>query len=318
MIDFSQFDKIKNSKSVCLIGHITPDTDALASMVLLKDFLSNVFKIKVVDLFAQDTSITKKYEFILGKYKINPKQKKYDTAIVLDCPNLDRVGIYKPLYDNAQIKANIDHHATNVFDCDIRLFSTVSSTCEILFDLFSFYNYTLNSNQLTKLYAALLTDTAGFSVGAITKKTFEIAGACIGKVDTAWVYSSFINEKSLKNQQLYAAAIKNIVKTKNNKFIITYLTDRDYAKLKVKNKNEETEGIINQLNTISSAKLVCFIYRKDKQLYVSMRAKNGYDVAKIAKKFGGGGHTGAAAYLSDKSLKSIIKDIYTEFIAQTN
>jgi nanoRNase/pAp phosphatase (c-di-AMP/oligoRNAs hydrolase) len=47
-----------------------------------------------------------------------------------------------------------------------------------------------------------------------------------------------------------------------------------------------------------------------------MRAKYNYDVAKVAKAFGGGGHVGAAAYLSDKSIFEIEEDIKHEFSKQ--
>ncbi len=32
-------DKIKDYKSICIIGHIDPDPDALASMVAMKEFI---------------------------------------------------------------------------------------------------------------------------------------------------------------------------------------------------------------------------------------------------------------------------------------
>ena len=52
MKNYEILTQLKNSKSVCIIGHIDPDADALSSMVVLKEFIHNNFQIDIVDLFA--------------------------------------------------------------------------------------------------------------------------------------------------------------------------------------------------------------------------------------------------------------------------
>ena len=47
-----------------------------------------------------------------------------------------------------------------------------------------------------------------------------------------------------------------------------------------------------------------------------MRAKKGYDVSTIAKINGGGGHVGAAAFLSHNDLTKIKDDILKQFTTQ--
>ena len=313
MDSFKEFKKIKNANCVCLIAHIDPDADALSSMVVMQDFLMDKFKIACVDMFAEGNVPDNCFE-ILDNKKLNlePKQK-YDAAIIMDCPNLDRVGRYKDLYEQANLKINIDHHATNELNNCISYFDVVSSSCEIVYNLLTYYNYNFSSSQLGKIYAALLTDTDGFSVGAITKDTYKIASACASVVKIEEIYTNFLKHKSLLNQQLYAKAINNIKEYKQG-FIITYLTRENYKELKA--KEEDDFGIANQLNTIYTSKLICFITPKGNNWYVSLRAKSGYDVSIIAKSFGGGGHKGAAAYISTNSLDSIIKDIEKAFKKQ--
>lgn len=307
MMNYKLFEKIKGKNSACIIGHITPDEDALASMVLLKSFLKDVFKIKTVHLFAEGMVDREEYNFILGKEKLNGAEKKYEVAIIVDSPSVERAGIYKHLYDSAQIKANIDHHATNNFDCEIRYFAPVSSTCEILFDLFKHYGYKLNKHQLTILYAGILVDTAGFSTSTTTSRTFEIASVCAKSIDVNQMYSIFIDNKSLKNQKIYARAIENIEKCETEELLITYISSKDIRKFHA--TSFDWEGITNQLNKIGSAKIVAFIYPKSDYLYIGMRSKQGYRAVDIAKHFGGGGHENACGYVSYKPLKKLISEL---------
>ena len=313
MDSFKKFKKICKAKSVCLIVHIDPDADALSSMVILQDFLINKFKIPYVDLFAEGDVSDNCLEILDGR-QINPAPKqKYDAAVILDCPNLDRTGIYGQLYLDSDIKINIDHHATNNFSGCIRYFDVVSSTCEIVYQLLTYYKYKFSSAELGKIYAALLTDTDGFSVGAVNSTTFKIASACADVVKTEEIYKNFLKHNSLLNQRLYATVVNNIKEYKEG-FVVTYISPEQLVSLKA--NAYDCFGISNQLNSIHESKLTCFISPKGKQWYVSLRAKKGYDVSIIAKAFGGGGHQGAAAYLSNKTLNQIIKEVAKEFKQQ--
>lgn len=313
MDSFKKLKKIKNANLVCLIAHMDPDADALSSMVIMQDFLIEKFKISCVDIFAEGNIPDNCLEIIEDKI-IDPQPKQnYDAAIIMDCPNLDRVGRYASLYQNAAIKINIDHHATNIFKDCISYFDVVSSSCEIVYDLLSYYGYKFSSAQLGKIYAALLTDTDGFSVGAINSNTYKIASACADVVKVEDVYTNFLKHNTLLNQQLYAKAISNTKEYKEG-FLITYIKKEQLDELKA--KEEDEFGIANQLNSIYTSKLICFISPKGNNWYVSFRAKKGYDVSLIAKKFGGGGHQGAAAFVSSKSLDVIVKDVEKAFKQQ--
>ena len=313
MDSFKKLKKIKNANSVCLIAHIDPDADALSSMVIMQDFLMDKFKIGCVDIFAQGKIPDNCLEILGGKNINDEPKQKYDIAIIMDCPNLDRVGRYVDLYNSADVKVNIDHHATNEFKDCILYFDVVSSTCEIVYDILTYYGYKFSPSQLGKIYAGLLTDTDGFSVGAINSNTYKVASACADVVKVEQIYTNFLKHKTLLNQQLYAKAINNIKEYKQG-FLITYLSKEDYKELKAEEGDDF--GIANQLNSIHTSKLICFITPKGNNWYVSFRAKNGYDVSLIAKSFGGGGHKGAAAYISNKGLEAIIRDVERVFKKQ--
>ncbi len=307
-------DNLSKATSVCLIGHIEPDADALCSMIVMREFIIKHFGIKKVDIFAECDGLANNYLPIIENVKINKSFTKYHTAIMMDSPNLDRVGKYKILFDKAKQTFVIDHHNTNLRDGDFNIVEIVSSTCEIVYKILKAYNYKFSSKIYGKIYAGIITDTNNFSVGAITKNTFKIASACFNYIDSGAIYNNFFNSNTIRNMNLLALAIQNIITLEDGKIILTQIT-REQARL-YKAKFDDYTGIINRLATISGNCLVCFVQPKDNQYYVSMRAKRGYDVAMIAKKFGGGGHIGAAAYLSNKSIKEIEEEVLKEFLEQ--
>ena len=311
MKNYNKLSIFNNTKSVCLLTHIEPDTDALASCVVLRDLLKSFFKIPKVDIFAECSTLSETNKLILGNIHINKKISNYNTAVMIDCPNTERLGEYTQLFNNAKNKIVIDHHATNTYQGDINIVEIISSTCEIIYSICKHFKYTLNSKQKAKIYAGIITDTNNFTVGNITSKTFAIASEFEKEINRSDIYATFLNNRSLKNFQLLSLAIQNIVTFDHNQIIVTHITHEEAQKYKA--SFNDYYGIINQLATINSAKLICFIKPINNDYYVGMRAKNGLNVASIAKNFGGGGHTGAAAFVSSKSIQLIEQDILIKF-----
>ena len=311
MKKYESLNVISNVKSVCLISHIEPDPDALASLVVFREFIKNHFKVKTVDIFAQTHGLSDTVSKILDKVSLNNKPKKYNMAIMIDCPNSDRLGEYKYLFENANCKIVIDHHATNDYSGDINIVEICSSTCEIISEILNEFKYKLSPSQQGKLYSGIITDTNNFSVGYISARTFKIVSELAPNININTIYRTFLANKTLKNLQLQAFAINNIVTFEHNQIVITHLTHEDAKRLKA--THNDFHGIVNHIATVNTAKLICFIEPRDDVYYVSMRAKNGYDVSKIAKENGGGGHVGAAAFETNLDLKTIEQNVLTSF-----
>ena len=107
-------EAIKNADKILIVTHMGPDGDAVGSAFGLKRIINGNFEDKFVDVCA-DGDISSLYSPMLRDNVINPPEmfEKYDLAIVLDCPNLNRTGKYKEIVENTQNIINIDHHGTN-------------------------------------------------------------------------------------------------------------------------------------------------------------------------------------------------------------
>lgn len=305
-------NSLKNKKAICIISHISPDADALSSMIILKEFLQNHFKIETIDLFSEGYNPTSDYySEIVGSDTINPQIKSYETTIIVDVPNTERLGVYKNLFLSASQKVIIDHHATNNCAGDINIVEMCSSTCEIIYAILKEFKYKISKSNQGKIYAGIITDTNNFTVGNVGKRTFRIASQICENINTTLIYNHFLANTTLRQMQLISIALNNLTSFDHGQIIISHISTKDLDKYNA--RQDDCSVIINKLATITGNKLVCFIYPKGTELYVSMRAKDSLDVSQIAKQNGGGGHKGAAAFLSSKPLDELEKYILKRF-----
>ena len=310
---FPQINKLKKAKNICLIAHNEPDADALCSMIVFKNFLSTKFKANV-DIFAEYSHLPHSYNCLLDGQNLNQGKNKYDWAVMMDAPKTERLGVFESLFFNAPNKMVIDHHATNEFDPKANIVNIVSSTCEIVFDILTSFNYSFSKADYGMIYAGIITDTNNLTVGERTKHTFEIAGICVQNVESYPIYENFMLNNTKQNMDILAIAIQNAKYYENGKIIISHITDKCAKENKITQDNYT--GIINRLSTINGARLIGFIYPKQAEYYVSMRGRAGYDVGSIAKENGGGGHTGAAAFMANGDLQKIEDDLLQKFKTQ--
>ena len=91
MCNYDNINLIKEHKSVCLISHIDPDADALSSMVVLRNFIKEFFKIKKVDIFAECTALSESSQQIIGKGSFN--KKDYLCYVNAQAGNIEKIFI---------------------------------------------------------------------------------------------------------------------------------------------------------------------------------------------------------------------------------
>lgn len=311
---YNQIKALKKAKNVCLIAHTEPDADALCSMVVFKNFLISIGK--NVDIFAEYSSLPQSYDCVVENQNLNNGKLNYDFAIMMDAPLTSRLGKYESLFLNAPQTLVIDHHATNEFDRKNNIVKVVSSTCELVFDILKQNHYKFTKKDYGMIYAGIITDTNNLTVGERSKHMFEIVGECVENVESYPIYENFMLNNTRLNMELMAKSIQNAKFYHEGKIILSHITIGEARSFKA--TQDSYTGIINRLSTINGARLVGFIYPKGEEYYVSMRGRAGYNVGKIAKQNSGGGHDGAAAFLSHADLKTVEKDLLKDFEKELN
>lgn len=287
-------DAINNSKNVAIYTHIRPDADALGSSIAMKLMLEKMGK--KVDMFV-DSDIPNYYVFLkqISKFNKSAIFETYDTAIALDCADLNRLGKFQEMFKTIATTINIDHHNTKEEYAKFNFFSEESSsTGEILFYLFKALKWRIDKDTAIALYSAIASDTGCFMHSNTTSNVHKIVGQLMRHnidIDKANYY--LFKRRSFGQLQLQQIALKNLRIYLDNKLAIIFLKANDFKICNI--GNNESFGLVDLAVNIEKVEVGVLISEIKPNLFAcSFRGKGNFDVSNIAKCFGGGGHSNAS------------------------
>jgi len=305
---------LKNSNHLLLATHTNPDGDAIGSLIAMG--LSLEALNKRITLY-NESPLPAMYRFLPSVDRVVGRVQtadRYDTAIILDCSELERIGQAVSRVRQIPTIINIDHHITNTSFGDYQLIeTTASSTAEILYRLIKKMAIPLNRDIATLIYTGILTDTGSFRFSNTNQAAFTICEEMIrlgvNPYDIAkHVYGTY----SLGRIKLLNLALDSIEISKNSKLSMMTLTRKMFKKTGT--QAEDVDGMINYARRIEDVKVAVLIQQdpngteksaNPNLFHVSLRSDGTIDVAEIASAFGGGGHPNAAGF----SIESALSDL---------
>ena len=298
-------EAVKQAASILVVTHVSPDGDAIGSLLGLTLALREMGK--KVDAVV-DGGVPDFLRYLLGANTVQGKLKrgKWDVMISSDSSDEERTGLageYGRKHSGKVI--NLDHHPTNTYFGDLFLVlpQAVSAT-EIVYRWLLQMGHPLSVQVATALLTGLVTDTMGFRTNNVVGSTMGIAqqlmdaGAPLYEITQRTMVS-----KPYKDIQLLAYAYP-AVKLQGN-IISGVVTQED---LKRSGQYEATDGgMVSQLIAANEAVIaVVFKELSDGRVEISLRSKPGFDVASVAFGLGGGGHRQASGATIDGPLDAAI------------
>ena len=304
---------IDSSHNIGLTYHVSPDGDAIGSILALKFALQTLGK--KVKIFSKDNLKTNTIlKFLPTINEVDGENYKLgseiDLLIILDCGNIERVSCdYKSSNVNTLC---IDHHVSNSKYCKynfIRFDS--SSTGEIVYDLIKFLGVKINRKIAISIYTAIMTDTDGLRFQSTTPKTFNVVGEIASTGLDFWnVYERLFLSTSYSKIKLLGLVF-NALNIVNNKICVIKITD-DMLK-NTNSSDEHTNDIVSTGLTIENVQVSILMKDFQDKVKVSLRSKGEINVCEVAQKFGGGGHLRAAAFVTDMKMDKIEVSLLNEF-----
>jgi phosphoesterase RecJ-like protein len=312
-------DLIKGSRRVLITSHRDPDGDSVGSQLALAELVEHLGKscrvINQGDLphkygFLDPGGKIENLDAVTGSEKAGGGAP--DLVFVLDCTSMSRVGEVEKLVPPAAKLVNIDHHPDNE---DFGTFNYVdadaSAAGEIIFCLFEIAGFSVTSLVATQLYAAILSDTGRFrflntSPGCLRVCAELLKAGAVPKYVTSQIYFNH----SLPFLRLLGSVLSSPQILGKGRICIMTLKHNLLADLKV--DPGEVEGVVDYSLFLKGVEIgLLFTERENGKTKVNLRSQNEFDVSKVARVFGGGGHRNAAGCMIDNSLeraKSIILD----------
>jgi len=307
-------DRLTKSQSVFLATHVNPDGDAIGSLISLGLGLQQCGK-RVYTY--NESPIPAVYRFLPGVRLVKqtmPPTYDWDTAVILDCGDIERIGTAAESVRGLPQIINIDHHVTNTAFGQYRLVdSEASSSVEIVYRLLKRMNVAFDKAIATAIYTGILTDTGSFRFANTNSAAYAICSEMVQcGVDPYTVAQHVYGTYSLGRIKLLNMALDSIEISANGKLSLMTLTQEMFAETDT--NPEDVDGMINYAKRIEDVRVAALILENSssvaqKRFHVSLRSDGTVDVAEIAASFGGGGHYNAAGFGVESSLKTLKKTI---------
>ncbi|MHB8840966.1 MAG: DHH family phosphoesterase [Candidatus Aquicultor sp.] len=310
--------KLKEANSVAITIHVSPDGDALGSLLAMTLYLKRLGK-AVCATWGEEIKIPAHYAWLPGIDAIRAFDSciEADVLLTLDCANEHRLGLMEEKLPAFKTVINIDHHIDNSRFGTINLLDfNAAAACEIVYDLLHVMEADITPDIATLLYVGIVTDTGRFQYQNTTAKTLRVAADLVDH----GVYPNAIFEKIYENTsfaslKMLARILERAEYVKESGFIYSYVLDSDLKELGI--TMSDTENYIDYIRTAKEAGVVAiFKETPDGKLKVSLRSKGIIDVGSITREAGGGGHRNAAGATLDMAIPEAVKWISSRVLAQ--
>ena len=293
MVDWLNY--VKDSKTIALFSHINSDGDANGSVMAMKYLLDAMGKQTYIFV---PTPINQSFWFLdIQNVTCTKSLKQYDLAICLDAPNTKRFGQCETEFFKAKKSICIDHHMDNeMYATQTILEPEISSTCELIYKLFTQSNLNITKEIATCLYLGISTDTGGFMHslhGDINSSTWQTVadlvklGADLEKVN----YNLFVHmRKSVF--ELYRKGLNRVEFYENGKIAMVCINKRLLNETGA--EVTDTHKLTDLVGGIDGVEITAIMTQRSyKEHSVSVRSQC-HNAQRICKHFGGGGHLRAS------------------------
>lgn len=302
--------KINQSERIFIFPHKNVDGDCMGSAYALK--LAIIGMGKQAEVIIEPSDTPNRYTKIIKDKKVSPFEP--DLMIAVDCGDLERLQTRKEMFESFSETVNVDHHGTNEGYAKLNFVDpSASASGEIVYELIKLLGVEMNSDIAFNLYTAISSDTGCFSYSNTTPRTHDIAGELI-KIGIDFPYiNAYLFKTNTRRELLFIMeALKTLEVSEDGKIASVTVTKEVIEKYNA--LDSELGGIVDYPKSLDTVLISVYFKEKEDGVKVSMRSKDA-DVAKIAVKFGGGGHIRASGCFIKKPLCEVKKLIYAEAAA---
>ena len=274
----------------CILSHCRPDGDTVGSSAALCLGLRSLGKTAHV-LYNEE--VTQRFSWLHeGLTKQQPEAGDVLVSTDVAAPGLLPEG-FKPLL--GRIDLRIDHHGSATSFTERELVDPASASCaELVWDVLKEMGVKADKALAEAVYVGTSTDTGCFRYANTTAHTFQTAADCAAAGARVFELNQELFEtNSLGRLKMQAWIVDHIKMLHCGSMAVCAIPRSVEEELGV--SEDDMDNISSFPRTVAGVCVASTLREaKDGHVKLSVRAVPGYDAAKIAAKFGGGGHKGAA------------------------
>ncbi|MDA8431714.1 MAG: bifunctional oligoribonuclease/PAP phosphatase NrnA [Nitrospiraceae bacterium] len=285
-----------------IAAHIDPDGDAIGSSLALSAALEAAGK--KTFLYSRDP-LPKYFAFLPGRKKFTARLREIveedPVLVLLDCNSPERAGIEGRRFRKAVV---IDHHETAKEFGDVRWVDhTAAATGILVYRLVKALGGRITPEIATNLYTAISVDTGTFRYSNTSADVLRVSAELVDAgAEPNRIADHLYETWEYKRFRLLVAAL-NTIEVRDGVAVI-HITKKMFRDTGT--SAEDTEYFSNYPRMIGSIRIAVLLRELEQRGWkASLRSKGAVNVARIAERFGGGGHRNAAGFKTTSDLKTI-------------
>lgn len=299
---------IEESTHVVVVCHVSPDGDALGSILAMTAYLERKGKKATPmspnafpDFLKWMPGMEKIISYEKNEAKAEALIATSDLIIWMDFnASLRMEALASPIMAHPAKKIMIDHHLHPSEECDLKIsFSEMSSTCELFYRILVQLGEAehITMDEATCIYTGMMTDTGGFTYNSNRSDIyFVISRLLIKGIDKDRIYRNVFYDYSSSRFQLlgYMLYVKMELFPEYNAVLMT-LTREEQRRFS--HRKGDTEGFVNIPLQVRGTKLSIFMRENTEKdnIRISLRSVDDFPCNKMAAEyFNGGGHLNAS------------------------
>lgn len=300
---------IESKRKFAITSHVRPDGDSLGSSLGLYWLLRALDK--DVDVIMRDP-VPHSYQQLPGANLVRVTQavdQPYQAVFVIECSDITRPGL---LDLEKQFVVNIDHHSTTALFGTVNwIDSTASAVGEMIYNLCKATGVRVTKEIAECVYTALITDTGSFHYSNTTERTFKVASELVRTgIKPAKTAQAVFASYPWSRIQLLGEVLSTAKRDETGRVACMRqsleMQERSGA------SDEDTDGFVNYPLTVGEVDAVALLKECQPGVYrASLRSKGDVNVARVAERFGGGGHRNAAGCTLTGPWEEVEKEIVT-------
>lgn len=303
---------IESKRRFAITSHIRPDGDSLGSSLGLFWLLRALDK--EVEVIMRD-EVPHAYAKLPGAelVRVTPRvDRPYDAVFVIECSDITRPGLVDL---EKQLVVNIDHHSTTALFGDINwIDSTASAVGEMIYNLCKALGVRVTREIAECVYTALITDTGSFHYSNTSERTFKVASELVrAGVKPAKVSQNVFANYPWSKIELMSGVLSTVKRDESGR--VAWLVQTQAAQEQANATDEDGDGFVNYPMSCGDVEACAFFKETAPGVYrVSLRSKCDVNVARIAERFGGGGHRNAAGCTFKGTWEEAERDVVGQLV----
>jgi phosphoesterase RecJ-like protein len=316
---------IAKSNKVLIIQADNPDGDSLGSSLALEQILGDLNK--ETYLYCR-IDIPNHLKYLSGWDRVDKElPKEFDLSILVDCSSRSLLESMDKNGDLSKIMTKpfivIDHHGKSENPIEfvtLQINESVPATGELIYIIAKELDYKINKEAASALAVAIMSDTLGLVSQSTTSDTIRTMADLVDLgVDLTFLDEARrnLNRKSPELIKYKGELLQRIEFYDDNAISIIVIP---WEEIKKYSNSYNPSVLVMDDMRLGDGTRIAIAFKCYQNGRITAKIRSNYDApiaAKLAEKFGGGGHKHASGFKIDNIQNASIMDIKNQTIAYT-